>query len=89
MSNQFLSQYHTCAVGDTKCTECTLGLGDFYFDVNAGMEQKTNQIFHGCHFVTLLTNHFPDLPGKTIAAVTSADMSVSVDQGKLLLKLKK
>lgn len=47
------------------------------------------QIFHGCSFVTLLTNHFPDLPGKTIAAVTSADMSVSVDQGKLLLKLKK
>lgn len=69
--------------------DCTLGLEVFYFYVIVGLKQKTSQIFHGCPFIALFINHFPDPPRKAIAAVTPADTSVSVEQGKLSSQAKK
>lgn len=68
-------------IPDTRYIDYALEIEVFYFYVNMGVEQKTNQNFHGCHLITLFINLFPDLPGKTIAAITPA--LVSVNQGKL------
>lgn len=80
------AQWHLY-IPDTRYTDYTLGIKVFYFYVNVGVEQKTNQIFHGCRLIPLFINLFPDLPGKTIAAITPA--SVSVEQGKFSSLAKK
>jgi len=68
-------------IQDAKYIDYTLGLEVFNFYVKMVVEQKTNHFFHGYYFITFFINRFPDPPRKAVAAVTSADRSVSVEQG--------
>lgn len=93
LSNQLLYQYHARTVAlvytRPKIHRWHSGTRVFYFYINVGVKQRTNQTFHGCHLITLFTKHFSDLQEKAIATVIPADTSISEDQGKLSSQAKK